>query len=130
MEKKSIAKIILLIAGVLILAGGLWYWTSLENEATPINSSVILFYGRECSHCQDLDKFLAENQMAEKIQFDRLEVFHNPKNRAILTEKAKKCGIENEQEIGVPFLYDIEDNKCFTGTPEIEDFFVKKTQTK
>jgi len=130
MEKEDIAKIILLIVGVVILAGGLWYWTSLENEATPINSNIILFYGRECPHCQDLDKFLAENQMTEKVKFDRLEVFHNPKNRAILTEKAKKCGIENEQEIGVPFLYNIEDNECFTGTPEIEDFFVKKTQTK
>lgn len=123
-------KISLLIAGVLILAGGLWYWSSLENEATPINSNVMLFYGRECAYCQDLDKFLEENKMAEKVQFDRLEVFHNSKNRTVLTTKAKKCGIENEQEIGVPFLYNVEDNKCFTGMPEIKDFFVKKTQNQ
>jgi glutaredoxin-related protein len=129
MEKKSILKVVLLFLGIIILIAGLWYWTKPEG-ATAITSDIILFYGRECPHCQDVDKFLEENQMAEKVEFDRLEVFHNQANGKILTEKAQKCGIENEKEIGVPLVYDIQENKCFIGTPEIEDFFAKKAQLK
>lgn len=126
MEKKNVIKIILLLAGIIILIAGLWYWTK-PQEATGITSDVILFYGRECPHCLDLEKFIEENQIAEKVKFDRLEVLHNPKNRAILTAKAQECGI-NDAEVGVPFLFDVVEKKCLIGALEIEDFFVKKTQ--
>jgi len=105
-----------------------FFFIEFESEATPINLDIVLFYGRECPHCLDLEKFIEENKIAEKVQFDRLEVFHNSKNGAILKEKAKGCGIINEQEIGVPFLYDVKENRCLSGTPDIEDFFTKKAQ--
>ncbi len=126
MEKKSIIKIILLLTGIVILIAGLWYWTK-PQEATGITSDVILFYGRECPHCLDVEKFIEENKIAEKVQFDRLEVFHNSKNQAILTAKAQECGI-NEAEVGVPFLFDVVEKKCLIGAPDIEDFFTKKAQ--
>lgn len=126
MEKKSIIKIILLLVGIIILVAGLWYWTKPE-EATGITSDIVLFYGRECPHCREVDKFLEENKLAEKVQFDRLEIFHNAQNRAILTAKARECGIA-DSEIGVPFLFDAVEKKCLAGTPEIEDFFMKRAQ--
>lgn len=129
MERKNVIKTVSFLVGIIILIAGLWYWTK-PKEATKITTDIVLFYGRECPHCKDLDKFLEENRIAEKVQFDRLEVFHNSKNGAILTEKAQECGIENEKEIGVPFLYDIQENKCFVGAPDIEDFFAKKAQIR
>ena len=129
MEQKQSVKTGLFLFGIAILIAGLWYWTKPE-KATEISSDIILFYGQECPHCRDVDKFLEENRIAEKVKFDRLEVFHNQANGEILAEKARKCGIENEKEIGVPFLYDIQKNQCFTGTPEIEDFFAEKTQLR
>jgi glutaredoxin len=128
MEKKSILKIVLFLVGIVILIAGLWYWTK-PKEATKITTDIVLFYGRECPHCKDLDKFLEENRIAEKVQFDRLEVFHNSKNGVILTEKAQECGI-NESAIGVPFLFDAVEKKCLVGAPDIEDFFAKKAQIR
>ncbi|MFH1183195.1 MAG: hypothetical protein V1690_02955 [Candidatus Moraniibacteriota bacterium] len=129
MEKKNIVKIILLLTGIIILIAGLWYWTK-PKEATGITTDIVLFYGLECPHCQDLEKFVEENKIAEKVQFDRLEVFHNRANRKILAGKARECGIENKKDTGVPFLYDLRENQCFIGTPDIEDFFTKKVQSK
>lgn len=124
MGKKSILKIVLLLAGIGILIAGLWYWTG-PQSATEINSDIVLFYGRECPHCQEVEKFLEENKIAEKVKFNQLEVFHNSANQAILTEKAKICGVD-EASIGVPFLFDVLENKCLIGAPDIEDFFAKK----
>jgi hypothetical protein len=128
MKRKNTTKIVLFVVGVIILIVGLWYWTR-PQAATPITSDVILFYGRECSHCQEVEEFIAKNKIAEKTQFDNLEVFHNSGNRAVLTEKAKGCEI-NEAEIGVPFLFDAVENKCLVGAPEIESFFAKKAQIR
>lgn len=128
MEKKNVAKTVLLLTGIVILIAGLWYWTGPE-EATKITSDVILFYGRECPHCQDVEKFIEENKIAEKVQFDRLEVFHNSQNQAVLTEKAQECGI-NDAEIGVPFLFDAVEKKCLIGAPDIENFFTAKVQNQ
>lgn len=129
MEKKNTIKIVLFIVGIAVLIAGLWYWTG-PQEATEITSDILLFYGRECPHCKDVDKFIEENKIAEKVPFDRLEVFHNSQNQAILTAKARQCGIEDEKEIGVPFLYDAQENKCFIGTPEIEDFLAQKARIR
>jgi glutaredoxin len=118
----------LLLAGIIILIAGLWYWTK-PDKATEITSNIILFYGRECPHCQDVEKFIAENKIAEKIQFDRLEVFHNSQNQAIMAEKAKECGIK-DSEIGVPFLFEAVEKKCLMGTPDIENFFTAQAQNK
>jgi glutaredoxin len=128
MDKKSIVKAVLLLVGIVILIVGLWYWTK-PDKATEITSSIIFFYGRECPHCQDVEKFIEENKITEKVQLDRLEVFHNTGNQTIYLEKAKECGINNS-EIIVPFLFDAVENKCLTGTPDIEDFLSKKAQMK
>jgi glutaredoxin len=124
MEKKSILKIALLLVGIGLLIAGLWYWTG-PQSATEINSDIVLFYGRECPHCRELEKFLGENKIAEKVKFNQLEVFYNSANQAILTEKAKICGVA-EASIGVPFLFNVLENKCLIGAPDIEDFFAKK----
>ncbi len=129
MEKKKFINWIIFFASLGVLAWGLWQWTN-PKEATPITSDILLFYGQECPHCKEVEKFIEENQLTSKLKFDQLEVFHNQENGKILSEIAKKCQIENEDEVGVPFLYDSRENRCYIGTPEIEDFFKEKIQTK
>lgn len=124
MAKKSI----FIIVGVIILAGGLWYWSKIsqKNESSPeINreAQLILFYGRECPHCKELEKFITDNKMKEKISFEELEVYHNKNNSGFLLEKAKECNIP-EKEVGVPFFY--ARGKCLVGMPEIKDFLEKE----
>ncbi len=130
-------KICLSFAGLVFLIVGIWFWggmksNSQEPDTKKINSEeaktvpqtrIQLFYGKGCSHCKDVDKFLEENKIAEKVQFDNLEVWFNKENTNLLMEKASICGID-QSEIGVPFLFS--EGKCLVGAPEIEDFFKKQ----
>lgn len=128
--------IILTIVGIVLFIGviiGLWFWSSPaknseENqEAAPITSDILLFYGKECPHCIETEKFLADNNIAEKVKFDSLEVWHNKKNATILEEKALECNLKKE-EIFVPFLY--ANGQCLIGSPKIEAFFKDKAEGK
>lgn len=127
--QKNIATVVIILVCIVALSVGLWFWSASSNrakevqEATPITSDIIFFYGKECSHCIETEKFLADNRISEKVKFDSLEVWYNKKNAAILQEKALECDLKKE-EIGVPFLYS--DGKCLIGSPDIEKFFQDK----
>ncbi len=84
----------------------------------------ILFYGDGCPHCVEVEKYIAENNIKEKIIFIEKEVYKNANNAKILNKKAKKCGIK-ENEIGVPFLW--AEGKCYMGNEDIINFFNNKT---
>ena len=117
-------KIIMAIVGIIILATGLWFWDSVREAknatATPIVTDINFFYGQECSHCQEVEKFLVDNKIAEKVKFDSVEVWHNNANAEILSQRAQGCGVAPD-EVGVPFLFAF--GKCYIGTTEVENFF-------
>ncbi|MDP1884027.1 MAG: hypothetical protein Q8L10_01545 [Candidatus Moranbacteria bacterium] len=121
--KKIIIVAVAIITFIALIAG-LWIWSSAterkEAVATPVTTDKILFYGRECPHCYDVEKFIAENGIAEKVGFDSLEVWHNDANKEVFLEKIRECGIA-EEKAGVPLLY--ARGKCLIGTPDIEGFF-------
>ncbi|EKE11416.1 MAG: hypothetical protein ACD_15C00084G0017 [uncultured bacterium] len=119
MDKKNIAVLGLLF----VLAAGLLFWNFSKEKnisQTPVNSDIILFYGEECPHCKDLEEFIKKNNIAEKVKFNYLEVWHNKSNSGIMMEKAQECGFAKDQ-LGVPFLY--AKGRCFIGGPEVEKFF-------
>jgi glutaredoxin-related protein len=90
---KHFLRVILIAMMFLLLGAGLWLWSSSSQdsgEATSMTagSDIVLFYGKECPHCQDLDKKIKENKIDEKVKFDSLEVWHNAENRKIFKDKA------------------------------------------
>ena len=96
---------------------------TIENNiaaAINANADIILFYGKECPHCQEVEKFLTDNKIADKVQFESAEVWHNTANAGLLAQKAQACNIPKEQQ-GVPFLW--AKGECFIGTPDVENFF-------
>jgi glutaredoxin len=129
--------VIPIIAIVVILGFIAWGWKSgyLENsqksseqgvstgDDSGTSTDIIYYYGKECSHCADVAKFLEENKIAEKVDFSKREVWHNTKNKQAMEGKAKECNITPEG-MGVPFLYARE--KCLVGTPNVIDFFKKE----
>lgn len=90
------------------------------------NPVAILFYGDGCPHCAKVEKWLSDNKVAEKVKFNVLEVWKNQDNSKLLSQKAEACGISDENSIGVPFLYDIANNKCLSGETDVENFFKSK----
>ena len=115
------------VAVILALIGGLVYWglqdSGSTSEATPDNgASIVYYYGAECSHCKDVQDFIDQNGIAEKVHFVKKEVWHNTKNASEMETRAKVCDIQKEG-MGVPFVF--ADGKCMIGTPTVIDFFKK-----
>ena len=103
---------------------------SAQGTPTPADTTVpgaiaILFYGNGCPHCANVEKWLSDNKVAEKVKFDTREVWYNKDNSNLLAEKAKACNIAEDQ-VGVPFLFDTVNNKCYVGEIDVENFFKSK----
>jgi glutaredoxin len=118
--KKGTKIFFIAIAFIVIVAGVLTYSLTKKSGTVTPATDVILFYGRECPHCQDVEKFLSDNNIAQKVKYDSIEVWHNEDNANLMKEKAKECGLD-QSKIGVPLVYG--GGKCYVGTPDVEAFF-------
>lgn len=115
------------LAAVVIL--GLFFLIYLKNAQTADingNENVILFYGKECPHCQIVEEYLDKNKIFEKFSFVRSEVFHNENNQKIFVEKYKSCGVSDKGEMGVPMLW--ADGKCYIGQDKAIEYFQNKVK--
>jgi glutaredoxin len=122
----------LMLLGIFAAVAGSFYFLKRHNNAPSSNnfsnstfSKIVLFYGIGCPHCAKVEEFINENKIKEKIAFEEKEVYFNKENAKQLIEVAKKCGF-NENEIGVPFLWDGENQKCIIGDKPIINFFKEK----
>jgi glutaredoxin len=125
-------KKIILAAAIIIAAGGLAFliFRNKNENTQPVNvdrTGIILFYGDGCPHCVNVEKFIKDNNVEEKVSFQRLEVFSNKNNAALLQEFAAGCKILAEN-IGVPFLWDGANSTCIGGDADIISFFNSKIQ--
>ena len=123
--QKLLKPIIIILALIII---GVLVMYKINNK--PIveqdnGSAITLYYRTDCPHCQNVEKFLADNKVSEKISFNQKEVGSNSQNASELVAKAKICQL-NTNEILVPFLWD--GAKCFIGDSNIIDFFKKKME--
>jgi glutaredoxin len=118
--------LILIFFGITVLIG-IGFYFSREKNSSPNQDlkGIVLFYGIGCPHCAKVEAFIKENKIKEKIAFEEKEVYFNKENAKQLIEVAKKCGF-NEKEIGVPFLWDGENQKCIVGDEPIINFFKEK----
>lgn len=116
-------KYLILISAIAVVA--VFFFIKNNNQQKPVenNSAIIFFYGEGCPHCEKVEKYFQEKGIHNKINFEEKEVYKNTGNAKLLSEKAKVCGIK-ENEIGVPLLW--ADGKCHIGDEEIIKFFNEK----
>lgn len=120
-------KTIVIIIILIILAGAL-FWSFQSGffagiftgpvTATPMPAGIVLFYGAECPHCKDVEDFVAQNKIEDKIKITRLEVWHNKSNALLSATTAQSCNIDISKGVPVPLLWD--GNKCYVGVPDVE----------
>ncbi len=91
-----------------------------SDSPTEAPTGAVFYYGEECPHCHDVLEYLAENDIASKVDFEEKETWHDEKNNDELLARAKVCGYAPNQ-IGVPFLY--ADGECYIGTPDVVGYF-------
>lgn len=120
MTKKHIVLFSIVTLAVVFLSGCTFGKDKSSVAPVEDNSPLIFFYGEECPHCKNVEKFFEENKVAEKIQFSQREVYHNEANSALLLEKAEACKIAADG-VGVPFLWN--NGECIVGDESIINFF-------
>ncbi len=113
---------------IFVVAGLVWLASQSKNIDTNNltrldEKSTILFYGDRCPHCADVEEYINENNIAQKVSFEKLEVWNNKQNAQVMEEAAKICNLDVEK-IGVPFLF--AQNECYIGTPDVKEFFKQK----
>jgi glutaredoxin len=116
---KKILKIIIIFIVFWILV-----ITSLTVIAINKKPEVILYYGISCPHCKNVEKFIEDNKINQKLRIVLKEVWEekNAANAVELQIKAKKCGFKPDG-IGVPFL--VYGEKCYVGEEEIVSFLTE-----
>ncbi len=92
------------------------------------NPDLVFFWGNGCPHCENVEKWLNENNQDKKIKVNYKEVYYNKDNQTALYNTAKQyCPeiIENGG-IGVPTGFDPVEKKCIQGDTPIIDFLSSK----
>lgn len=92
------------------------------DDKTPV-----FFYGNTCPHCADVEAWMKENKIEEKISIVKKEVYANPQNAQELTKAAQSCNLPTDS-IGVPFLY--AEGKCLVGSPDVISYLFEKAGIK
>ena len=126
--QKTTSKNLLFFVLIAVLASVL-VWAIVRGQpadnATAENngdatSALSLYYRADCPHCQNVEKFMLENNVAEKIKVEMKEAASNVKNNNELMARAANCGLDLKL-VGVPLLYDR--GTCYVGDEEIINYF-------
>ena len=119
-EKKTI----IVFVGVLMVVVGLVYWGLAETKQPADDpNAIVYYYGEGCPHCKEVSEFLDANNIAEKVSFEKKEVWGDKQNAREMGRRAKVCNIQ-PSGMGVPFVY--ANGQCFVGTPDVKKFFSDK----
>lgn len=112
--------IILAIVAVIIL---ILIWGKVAAKIEAVKPKMIFFYGDTCPHCQNVEKYINDNGVRDKLKFQELEVSNNQTNAQLLERKARQCGLDTTQGLSIPFFFD--GQKCLLGDQDIINYFQK-----
>ena len=116
---KKITPILLIILVILAF----FKITSKPPEAIDDSQAkVILFWGEGCPHCENVEQYLTDNKIDDKMAISRKEVYYNKQNQLLMSQKADRCPeIDQSAGMAVPMAYFVDEDKCLLGdTPIIE----------
>ena len=132
MNKKIMIAVLLLA----ILAGGIFIFRKKSSPATADKmivlqggtaADMIYYYGKECLHCDNVNKFMQDNLIESKIVLAKKEVLHDIANKTELADKVRECGWSEEQD-GLPFIY--ARGKCYLGEVDVKNFLKSEANIK
>ncbi len=99
----------------------LFFFTAATNAATKESSGIYLFYGTGCPHCAVVEIFFEEQDLLNRYQVEKLEIYSNKDNALLYNQLLTQRGIPL-QEQGVPAA--VIGNKVIMGDKPIIDNFV------
>ena len=102
---------------------------SITTMTTP-DSDLVLFYGDTCPHCKDVEEFISQNNIDQKLKINRFEVYNSKSNSNLMVQMVKdNCPDKsNPQGLPVPFLINTSEKTCLIGTPDITSHLTEKAK--
>lgn len=94
-----------------------------KNYPIHKDPDLVFYWGNGCPHCENVEKWLDENNTEQKIEVNYKEVYYNQTNQQELSQIVEEYCPEllGEDGIGVPLGFDPNSKKCIQGdTPIIE----------
>lgn len=103
---------------------------SFLNKNSVSNPDLIIFWGQGCPHCENVKKFISDNEINSKLKLTLKEVYLNKKNQEEMKKDANECPeIDISKGIGVPFGFVPSEHKCIIGDQPIIDWINTKIAT-
>lgn len=125
-------KRLIILGGLFILTAGFSFYAlathdqhSQASSQTTKEPALILYYGETCPHCKIVEKYIADNQLEQKLNIGQKEVYNNQTNSQELLTRAESCQLDTSS-VGVPFLWT--GSKCLVGDQPIIDFLKEQAQ--
>lgn len=112
MDKKILFGIIIGTVAILVLA-------MFSGKSPKYEGGVLdLFFRTGCPHCENVQKFIDDNKVEEKISINHLDATIE-ENSLKMLQYAKKCSLDTAT-LGVPFLWT--GSTCLMGDVDINAF--------
>lgn len=111
---------------ILIVIAALFIGKKISQVALPDypddQADLILYWGKGCPHCENVKKYIRENNLDNKLKIAYREVYYDNGNQTKLEETVKLCPeVDVTQGVGVPLAFDPKEKKCILGDePTIE----------
>ena len=137
-----IKRITYFIITIILFAGLFWLLSQPPKSIQPIigggdtykdypvydNPDLIFYWGEGCPHCENVEKWLEENNIDQKLKINYKEVYQNKNNQTELYTTAQQyCpDIISNGNIGVPTGFNPIDKKCIQGDTPIIKFLSDK----
>ena len=82
------------------------FFLSMLFSVTLINTAfaeILLFVGEGCPHCENVEKYMQENNVLGRLPVRVYEVWNHPENQPLYLQKAKEVGYTGQ---GMPLMVD------------------------
>ena len=90
-------------------------------------ADLILYWGKGCPHCENVKKYIRDNNLDSKVKVAYREVYYDNGNQTKLEETVKLCPqVDISQGIGVPLAFDPKEQKCILGDQPAIDWLKAK----
>ena len=90
----------------LFLVALLWSCsTPKSDDIINPDSDFLYFYGKDCPHCQELNRELESLGMYSLVSIEKRETYYNNDNRLLFLAATEALWLE-QSRVGVPFVLD------------------------
>lgn len=131
-----IKKVVIAILAVFFLIG-LYKLTTKQptvntnNQVDTNSADMVIFWGEGCPHCENVKKYVSDNNIDTKLKISWKEVYQNKDNQKEMAITAQKCPeIDTSKGMGVPFGFSTKEQKCFIGDKPIIDWIENQVSNK